>query len=362
MERETNIYLKLLRGILAVYIILCIIIAGLNYGYAGNAPKNIARMIEWIWLIYENVIKTAFILIGSFLVLKLSNPKKRGGMKRVSLIGFMMSALAVHIVLPLLTFNFELYFYAMPLPWTTTPLQLLDPGSSLYQGTVNAWGVHGVAVAWIFFICITIIVIVGTLLFGRRFQCSGICLFNGFASEVFGPAMPLVGKRKKVTKKTLRVMFILRWLFLCIALFFVAYWFFYLLGVSLPGDIAVVAKIESYKYLAGELLMMMFFWVAFVPRGYCFYCPLGTVLSLLSKIAGQRITSGNTECIHCGKCSQACPMSIDIASKAVLGEDISDIRCVGCGHCVDGCPTENLAYRTVFLNRISEFRQKGKKG
>ena len=174
-------------------------------------------------------------------------------------------------------------------------------------------------------------------------------IFNGFAAEVFEPAIPLIGKRKKMKPKTLAILYVLRWLFLSAALFFVSYWILYLIGFALPGNINTITKIETYKYLAGELLMMMFFWIAFTGRGYCYFCPLGTSLSLLALIAGQKITTDNTRCIKCGKCDDACPMAIEIKGKAISGISVRDIKCVGCGHCVDACPTQNLGYSTKFI-------------
>jgi polyferredoxin len=134
------------------------------------------------------------------------------------------------------------------------------------------------------------------------------------------------------------------------------YWVFYLLGIIIPGNIDTITKIESYKYLAGELLMMMFFWIAFTGRGYCYFCPLGTVLSLFAKISGQRIKTDNTKCVSCNKCNEVCPMSIDIRGKAVNGIPVKDIRCVGCGHCVDECPTKNLSYSTRFVEAVAKTR------
>ncbi|MBE6067196.1 MAG: hypothetical protein E7211_05755 [Clostridium lundense] len=51
----------------------------------------------------------------------------------------------------------------------------------------------------------------------------------------------------------------------------------------------------------------MFFWVAFIGRGYCYYCPLGTVLGIIGKAAGQKITTDNAKCAQCSKCNSACP-------------------------------------------------------
>jgi len=351
MEKKTSNQLKVLKTILWIYIILCILIAGLNYGYANTAPANVIKIINLVWLAYENWIKTLFIVIGAILTIKIIGASKRTTMRKTNLIGFIGAALTIHIFAPLILNNYELYFYAMPLPWTTTPLQLLDKNSSLFNSTVATSGSSGVFAALVFFVCISIVVLIGTLLFGRRFQCSSICLFNGFAAEVFDPAFPLVGKHKDVKPKTLRLMSMLRWIFLAIALFFIIYWALYLLGVIAAPNIGFIAKIESYKYLAGELLMMMFFWIAFTGRGYCYYCPLGTTLSLIARVAGQKITTNNTKCVKCGKCNDICPMAIGIKEKAVNGAVVQDIKCVGCGHCVDECPTRNLRYSTKFTEK-----------
>jgi ferredoxin-type protein NapH len=349
MEKKSTIYLKLLKIILGIYIILAILIAGLNYGYARTAPENIASSITWIYLIYENWIKTAFILIGSFLTIKIIGSSKRTTMRKTNLIGFIIAALAVHFFIPLLVNNYDLYYYAMPFPWTSTPLQLLDNSSSLYISTINSWGTSGILSSLIFFTTISIVIFIGTLLYGRRLQCSSICLFNGFAAEVFGPAIPLIGQKRRTKPRTLRFLSIIKWVFLGISLFFIAYWVLYLLGITITSNINTITKIESYKYLVGELMFTLFFWIAFIGRGYCYYCPLGTVLSGVGRLAGQKIITSNTKCIQCGKCNETCPMSIDIKGKAINGENVQNIRCVGCGHCIDTCPTKTLSYSTRFV-------------
>jgi polyferredoxin len=97
--------------------------------------------------------------------------------------------------------------------------------------------------------------------------------------------------------------------------------------------------------------MAMFFWVAFIGRGYCYYCPLGTVLSGLSRLADQRIDTARTHCVACGRCTESCPMAIDVRAAAVDGQPLRHSRCVGCGRCVDACPTKTLTYTTRFLDR-----------
>ncbi|MDI3310465.1 MAG: hypothetical protein QJR05_03450 [Thermoanaerobacterium sp.] len=45
MVNKKDKYIFSLKAILWTYIIMCIIIAGLNYGYASKAPKNVADAI-----------------------------------------------------------------------------------------------------------------------------------------------------------------------------------------------------------------------------------------------------------------------------------------------------------------------------
>jgi len=353
MVANKKFELRILEAILWTYIILCLIIAGLNYGYASRATPEISSFITEFWHFYENWIKTFFIIICGFLTLRIIGTN-RSTMRKKNLIGFIIAALVVHIAGPILLNNKELYFFAMPLPWKTTPLQLLYPESSFYLSRFPIWGAAGISAILIFYVCVSVLVFVGTLLFGRRWQCSTLCLFNGFAAEVFAPAIPLVGKSKTMTPKSIRVFSILRWMFLLIALFFTVWWILLLSGVPLASAFHLISKIEVYKYLSTELLMMMFFWVAFIGRGYCYYCPLGTVLALISKWAGQRIVTNKTKCIQCNQCNGACPMSIDIMSQAKTGNTVINLRCVGCGHCVDACPTQTLSYTTNFLTWLKK--------
>ena len=216
MKSNKNIELRILKAILWIYIILCILIAGLNYGYVSRATPKVASFITWLWQFYENWVKTLFIIIGSFLTIRIIGTSKRSVMRKRNLIGFIVSALIVHITAPILLNNKELYFFAMPLPWTTIPLQLLFSKSSFYLSSYPIWGEAGISAALIFYVCVSIVVLVGTLLFGRRLQCSTLCLFNGFASEVFDPVIPLIGKNKKMEPIVIKIFSVLRWVFLLI--------------------------------------------------------------------------------------------------------------------------------------------------
>lgn len=355
---------KMLKAILWIYIIFCLLIAGVKYGMGDSMSNKMSEFVNWFWHFYENWIKMFVIIMASFLTLSIVGKSQRTVMRKKNLIGFMTTALAVHIILPIVTQNKELYLFTMPLPWTSVPLQLANTSSSYHAEKILTIGMGGISAALVFYISFSILVFAGTLLFGRRLQCSTLCLFNGFAAEVFAPAIPLVEKEgkgkkeKKMKAGTLKFFTVLRWIFLAIALFFMIWWLLFLAGVGLESGNALVEKLETVKYLCFELMMAMFFWVAYRGRAYCYYCPLGTILALLGRAAGQEIGTNQAKCVQCGKCNKACPMSIEIKEKAKKGEAVRNLRCVGCGHCVDACPSKTLYYSTGFLKRRSKRRSR----
>lgn len=341
-----------LKYLLVIYIILCLLIAGLNFGYAPKASEEIKGVITKIWHIYENQFKTLLIIVGSILTLRIS--KRKPKLQRRNLIGFTVAALVIHIIGPIMTNNPDLYFYSMPLPWSTIGLQSMVTESVFYQSHITYWGVAGMTASVMVFWGLNIVVFVGTLLMGRRFQCSTICLFNGFISESFDLAFPVIGKRKRGTSRRFKLFLIsLKWLMLIVSILFVIVWFYTLFSGTYHADIfEVLADVEVYKYLSLELLFAMFLWVVFTGRGYCYYCPLGTVLGYLSRLAGQKIETDKNKCITCNQCNNSCPMNIEIMERAKSRESVVDPLCVGCGHCIDSCPTDTLEYSTNFLKRI----------
>ena len=344
--------LRFLKGLLFLYILLGLLIAGINFGWAPNASPRAQAVILALWQFYENQFKTILIIVCSILTLRVVGKREIPRMRRYNLIGFVSAAFVIHILGPLVSGNPDLYFVGMPLPWSTSGLRLAVSSSSFYQNQLLHWGEGGIRSALVVFAVIHVVVLAGTLLLGRRWQCSTICLFNGFASEVFAPAFPLFGKRRKLGKGTLGFFAVMRWLLLGTSLIFTVFWLAVLVFDLQPAGMRLVETLETYKYLVVELLLAMFFWTVLIGRGYCYFCPLGTVLGWVGTAVGQKIVTTRGKCIGCGKCDAACPLSIRIKDRALKGEAVIDSRCVGCGHCIDVCPAQTLGYSTGFLRLI----------
>ncbi|HPE70178.1 MAG TPA: 4Fe-4S dicluster domain-containing protein, partial [Thermotogota bacterium] len=341
-----------LKVMLLVYVVMAVLIASFNYALAPGADEATRKLVQGLWHFYENGFKFGFMVVGSLLTLSiLKKPAPgRSKIRYWNLLALNLSALVMHIILPGILGNPELYFFGMPLPWTTSGFQLLYHGEAFGISYIDVYGPVGLTAAVVFFVCYNVFVFIGTLLLGRRFQCSMLCLFSGFICEIFDAGSPVFGKKRTAeSSRTTLFLAIVRQLFLWIALFLAGAWIWLLLSSRGAGWASPLEIVETVKYLAFELFAAMLFWVLFNPRTYCRYCPSGTVLGWMGKKVGQKIRTELTHCISCGLCTRACPMHLDVARAAMQKKPLVSSRCVGCGHCVQACPTGNLAYSTTFL-------------
>ncbi len=344
---------NLLKFLLGFYIVLCLAVAFLNFAVAEKTDAETAHVIHKLYEFFENELKTLLIIVCSVLSLSAFPNIAKKKLYKLNLLGFICSALVIHIFLPLITGNREIYYTAMPLPWATTGLQLMAYDSSFYVRHIPLWGLSGISAAVVFFIVMNIFVTIATLLFGRRVQCSMLCLMNGFASEIWSAAFPLAGKKKKPSVSMKKGLNVFRLIMFTVSASLSVIWLLYIGGIRPFENMDSIAQFEVFKYLSVELMAAMVFWVFWTGRGYCHYCPLGTFLSFIAKLGKQRITTDIASCTGCGACTSVCPMSIDVASHAKKKEPVTDSLCVGCGHCVDACPVHTLKYETSFIQKVN---------
>lgn len=79
------------------------------------------------------------------------------------------------------------------------------------------------------------------------------------------------------------------------------------------------------------------------------FCPVGTLLGLISKISIFRIKIDESNCTRCGRCAIRCKSScIDF-----LKYDVDISRCVSCFNCIHTCPDKAISYGLIKLNKKS---------
>jgi len=83
-------------------------------------------------------------------------------------------------------------------------------------------------------------------------------------------------------------------------------------------------------------------------------CPVGTLLSIVSKISFFKLTIDENTCTRCGKCSTACKAEcIDVKIKKVEFD-----RCVACFNCIKACPENGIGYKKFPLSFLKLLKNK----
>jgi polyferredoxin len=121
--------------------------------------------------------------------------------------------------------------------------------------------------------------------------------------------------------------------------------FFYLTdyGISVSGPM---------NYFIYYTVLLVFFGLAvFVGRragchSICWMSPfmiIGRKIRNFFKWPALRLTAQNENCINCKKCTQNCPMSLDVNGMVQVTK-MEHTECILCGSCVDVCPQDVIHY------------------
>lgn len=87
----------------------------------------------------------------------------------------------------------------------------------------------------------------------------------------------------------------------------------------------------------------------FLWRPFCgFFCPLGALLSLVSRFSLFRLEA-ESNCVSCGRCTAGCP------SGACENGRIRSADCFLCGECVRTCPMGSLRLVTRWRRKVVRF-------
>ncbi|RHJ87682.1 4Fe-4S dicluster domain-containing protein [Parabacteroides sp. AM08-6] len=106
----------------------------------------------------------------------------------------------------------------------------------------------------------------------------------------------------------------------------------------------VTISTVSTAGLIAAIIALVLFIVLVIFRGRLFcntLCPVGALLSLISRYSFFRISFDKEACTHCGNCEHTCKAEA-IDSKNLT---IDTSRCVDCFNCVSSCAKGGLQYR-----------------
>jgi polyferredoxin len=109
---------------------------------------------------------------------------------------------------------------------------------------------------------------------------------------------------------------------------------------------------EPQKYIIYYIVVAFFAGLGIVIgrragcHAICWMAPfmiLGRTLRNVSKWPSLRLKAQREKCIDCKRCTQSCPMSLDVNAMVQKGT-MEHSECVLCGNCVDVCPKDVIHY------------------
>jgi len=117
----------------------------------------------------------------------------------------------------------------------------------------------------------------------------------------------------------------------------------------------------SLSHLIAYLLVVIVFLALMLSVGkrapchtICWMAPfmiLGRSVGNALRLPALRLAADPDACIHCGKCSAACPMSLEVQPMAERGV-MDHTDCILCAECIDVCPKSVISYKWKRPGRI----------
>lgn len=206
------------------------------------------------------------------------------------------------------------------------------------------------------------IAIMATIVFGPII-CGFICPF-GALQDLIAKLGKKINKKKYnkfIPKKLDNTLKYFRYITLAVTVYLTASSKIVLLESINPYHAFLGIFKQTISIVGFIILSIVLIASLFVQRPWCKYlCPYGAFLGLFNKIKVFRIVRKNSTCISCKKCSNVCPMSIDVHEK----NEVRDLSCISCFECLSEkvcpkestimCSSEDLEIEEINFNNMEE--------
>lgn len=171
--------------------------------------------------------------------------------------------------------------------------------------------------------------------------CGYICPFGTIQDLLSRIGKKLLGKKfnRYISKKVDNKLKYLRYVILIITILLTSMSSIIILELINPyhGFLSIIKG--EISIIAISIFIIIVIASIFIHRPWCKYlCPYGALLGLSNKIKVFRVVRKKKTCISCKKCTNVCPMNIDVHEK----EEVRDLRCISCFECTNKlvCPKE----------------------
>lgn len=179
-------------------------------------------------------------------------------------------------------------------------------------------------------------------IFLGRFFCGWICSFGALNDFVFAISQRVFKTKFRIRPRVDGVLKYLKYIIL--AFIIVVIW---TMGSTTFDNLSPWTSLEALTDFPSSItenvigfiiLALVVVGAFFIERFFCRYlCPLGAVLSLLSRFRLFNISKPRTKCGACRICTNNCPMGIEMYKT----DKITSGECINCFKCLSVCPRKN---------------------
>lgn len=180
-----------------------------------------------------------------------------------------------------------------------------------------------------------------TVMMGRWF-CGWICAFGAYNDLIYSISRKVLKTKFTVDENVDSLLKYIKYILLIFIIIISWIMGSNILEGTSPwdafGQITDLSTIFSSLFIGLVLLILITIGAAFIERFFCRYlCPLGAILSIISKIGMVKINKPKADC---GKC-KACTINCSMGLKLYKVDDAKGGDCINCLKCTEVCPRKN---------------------
>jgi polyferredoxin len=123
------------------------------------------------------------------------------------------------------------------------------------------------------------------------------------------------------------------------------------------GVVPTTTVIAPLSMIALAIFLMGSLWV---PRFWCWVCPIGGAIAPFQKITPLHIEKNDRKCTHCHACARVCPTQVYRVFEERSKDNVNDPDCILCMKCVEACPEGDCLTVKFFGKKVMKSRSFGR--